>query len=259
MIRSYKCVDNPSRAINKETYTNPKLMAEFAKSGRYISLPILPIISVCLGVKFENGIKALPIFEKIEEIDLQMDYENEAYKTMVKALEILDPAKTVIEIRGPLATLDNLLELTKVMRAMKKKREILNDLYDKLSDIYIDYMKKMLEKGVKVFSFSESILDPKVFGEKEIARYVDDFLEKFLKKVLLLENNYKFTFHLCPKSTFALIDLDKAYFEEIELEKPKKYIDILFSEHSLMGDRCINLADKSFDKVNKIKIGRENV
>ena len=151
MIRTYECIDNPERPIkNNEILTNPKLMADYAKDGRYVSLPVVPMIPICLGVKFENGRTAYPIYD-------------------------------------------------------------------------------------------------------DICDYVDDFLLNFLKEVEKLAGEYKFTLHLCPKSTLAIVDLNKADFEAIDFDNPRKYIDILFDNPStLMGDRCINLADEEFNKVNKI-------
>lgn len=254
MILSYECIDNPERPINNnEILTNSKLMSDYAKDGIYISLPVVPIIPLCLGVSFENGRTAYPIYEKISDINLDMDYNKDEYKAMLKALEILGVDKTVIEIRGPISVLDNLLGATKVMKAMRKDRDTLKKIYDKLREIYIEYIKKLLDKGVKVFSFTESILDPKLLGPREVANYVDDFLISFLKDIEKLSYEYKFTLHLCPKSSLALVDLAKASFVPLGFENQKKYIDILFENpYVFMGDRCINLADKEFNKVNKI-------
>lgn len=259
MIRSYECIDNPERPIeNNEILTNPKLMADYASEGRYLSLPVVPMIPICLGVSFENGRTSYPIYDDISDIKLKMDYDRAEYIAMVEALEILGPDKTVIEIRGPISCLDNLLGATKVMKAMRKKRDILNGLYGELTKIYLAYIRKMLDKGVRVFSFTESILDPKVLGPREVGNYIDDFLLGFLRQAQNLASEYKFTIHLCPKSSLALVDLDKAQFVPIDFESPKKYIDILFENpYPLMGDRCINLADKEFNKVNKIVLREE--
>lgn len=254
MIRSYECIDNPERPIkNDHILIDSKLMVEYVRESSYLSLPVIPIIPVCLGVSFQNGRTAYPIYENIKDIKLDMDYSKAEYLSMIEALDILGADKTVIEIRGPISVLDNLIGATNVMRAMRKKRETLISLYSKLTYIYIDYIKKMLDMGVRVFSFTECILSPKVLGSREVANYVDDFLLNFLREIDKLANDYDFTLHLCPKSTFAIIDLDKGFLEPIELNNQKKYIDILFDNLStLMGDRCINLADKEFKKVNKI-------
>lgn len=257
MIRSYKCIDNPQKPISYDILLNPNKMADYACGEKFISLPLLPMISLCLGVEFENGIKANPIFEKIQDVKLEMDYEKEEYKAMVKSIEIIDNKKTVIEMRGPLAILDNLLGIEKIMRAMRKNRENLIFLYDEFIKIYLDYIKKMLEKGITIFSFAESILDVKLFGPREVGNYVDDFLLKFLKEIMILQKEIPFTFHLCPKSSLILVDLNKADFFPIEYEIPKKYIDILYENKTILGDRCLNLADKKFKSVNKIILKEE--
>ena len=257
MIRSYECIDNPERPLDEKVLTDPKLMANYAREGKYISLPVVPIISICLGAKFENGRTAYPIYENIDEVELNINYDNPEFKAMMDALEILNPKETVIEIRGPISVLDNLLGATKVMRSMRKNRDTLKTLYKQLADIYIYYIKMMLEKGVKVFSFTESILDVNVLGPREVSNYVDDFLIGFLHEILDLQNQYDFTFHLCPKSSLALVDLAKADFRSVSCDPPKKYIDILYDQKSLMGDRCINLADKEFSKVNTIVLKEE--
>ncbi|WP_236784866.1 hypothetical protein [Anaerococcus ihuae] len=95
MIRSYQCIDNPQKPIEKDILLDPNKMAAYARGEKFISLPLLPMISVCLGVEFENGIKAVPIFEKIQDVYLKMDYEKDEYKNMIKAIDILDDKKIV--------------------------------------------------------------------------------------------------------------------------------------------------------------------
>ncbi len=143
------------------------------------------------------------------------------------------------------------------MRAMRKNRENLNFLYDEFIEIYLDYIKKMLDRGITIFSFAESILDVKLFGPREASNYVDDFLLKFLKEIRILQKEIPFTFHLCPKSSLILVDLEKGEFFPIEYESPKKYIDILYENKTIFGDRCLNLADKKFKSVNKIILKEE--
>lgn len=254
MIRSYECVDKPEKPIkNQKILTDSSLIVQYVKANEYFSLPIVPMIPVCLGVEFQNGRTAYPIYDDIKDISLDMNYNKAEYKAMLEALDILGADRTIIEMRGPISILDNLIGATKAMKAMRKEREVVNSLYQKFINIYIDYIRKLLSKGVRVFSFTESILDPKILGPKEVSKYVDDFLFDFLKEIEKLSEKYEFTFHLCPKSSLALIDLDKADFEAIDFDNSRKYIDILFDNPStLMGDRCINLADKEFNKVNKI-------
>lgn len=254
MIRSYECVDKPEKPIkNQKILTDSSLIVQYVKANEYFSLPIVPMIPVCLGVEFQNGRTAYPIYDDIKDISLDMNYNKAEYKAMLEALDILGADRTIIEMRGPISILDNLIGATKAMKAMRKEREVVNSLYQKFINIYIDYIRKLLSKGVRVFSFTESILDTKILGPKEVSKYVDDFLFDFLKEIEKLSEKYEFTFHLCPKSSLALIDLDKADFEAIDFDNSRKYIDILFDNPStLMGDRCINLADEEFNKVNKI-------
>ncbi|MDU5824637.1 hypothetical protein [Anaerococcus vaginalis] len=72
-----------------------------------------------------------------------------------------------------------------------------------------------------------------------------------------MQKENPFTFHLCPKSSLILVDLEKAEFFPIEYESPKKYINILYENKTILGDRCLNLADKKFKSVNKIILKEE--
>ena len=55
----------------------------------------------------------------------------------------------------------------------------------------------------------------------------------------------------------ALISLDKAEFRPIEKDEEQRYVDFLFEgEHKIFGDRCMNLSDKKFMKINEIIIRR---
>ena len=121
MIRSYECIDNPERPIeNDHILIDSKLMVDYVRENSYLSLPVIPIIPVCLGVSFQNGRTAYPIYENIKDIKLDMDYSKAEYLSMIEALDILGADKTVIEIRGPISVLDNLIGATNVMRAMRK-------------------------------------------------------------------------------------------------------------------------------------------
>lgn len=259
MIRGYTCIDNPQIPIeDEEIFTNPQKMADFALEGRYLSLPPVPMISVCLGSIFKFGRTTEPIFEKLEDVSLNMDYDKAEFKAMIEALRILGPEKTVIDIRGPISVLDNMVGAIEVMKAMRKKKDVLHSLYKDLTDIYIEYMRIFLDRGVRAFSFTESLLDVDVLGPREVKNYVNDFLLSFLKEVEKLYTEYNFVIHLCPKSSLALVDLEMAEFEEIDLLEKTPYIDIILSQDNIiMGDRCINLAPKEFDKVNKIVL-KEN-
>ena len=53
----------------------------------------------------------------------------------------------------------------------------------------------------------------------------------------------------------ALISLDKAEFRPIEKDEEQRYVDFLFEEnHKIFGDRCMNLSDRKFKKINEIII-----
>ena len=53
----------------------------------------------------------------------------------------------------------------------------------------------------------------------------------------------------------ALISLDKAEFRPIEKDEEQRYVDFLFEGNlKIFGDRCMNLSDKKFKKINEIII-----
>ena len=46
MIRSYQCIDNPQNPIENDILLDPNKMAAYARGEKFISLPLLPMISL---------------------------------------------------------------------------------------------------------------------------------------------------------------------------------------------------------------------
>ena len=123
--------------------------------------------------------------------------------------------------------LDNLVSSEVVFRSFRKKHDRIVELYDEIRKVLVEYIEKLVDSGIKLISFSDSLAGADIIGPKQMQMYVDEFLMKFLTDIQNIDKS--FNFHLCPKSTMALISLNKAEFRPIEKDEEQRYVDFLLS------------------------------
>ena len=210
--------------------------------------------SEAMGAVAELGKVSKYKYDNVDDIVIDFDYNQKHVKALFEAIhKMKDKKRVIVEVSGPLIILDNLVSSEVVFRSFRKKHDRIVELYDEIRKVLVEYIEKLVDSGIKLISFSDSLAGADIIGPKQMQMYVDEFLMKFLEDIQNIDK--PFNFHLCPKSTMALISLNKAEFRQIEKDEEQRYVDFLFEgEHKIFGDRCMNLLDKKFKKINEIII-----
>lgn len=257
-IMTYNCVPNESEPITDEKlFDDSDCLVEHFKNVDYASIPLSSTLeSEAMGAVAEMGKVKNYKYDDVNDVVIDFDYNHKHVRTLFEAIEKMNgKKKIVVEVSGPLVILDNLVSSEKVFRSLRKKHDRIVELYDEIRSVLVQYIDKLIDCGVKVISFSDSLAAADIIGPKQTEIYVDEFLMKFLDDIKNIDK--PFNLHLCPKSTMALIGLGKAEFKKIEKNTEQRYIDFLFEgDNKIFGDRCMNLSDRKFKKINEIIIRR---
>lgn len=186
-----------------------------------------------------------------------IDFSKGRISEVLKAISYLSKSgeKVCLEIAGPITVLNGLIDLRRVFRAMRKDKELVLKVYDKIHKNLLEYAKKSIDSGVYMISYADSSAGLGILGPKMSVDFVNDFTYGFLKD---LENLAKdeVIVHLCPKTSLSLVDTLKADFIDTELPMSMTYgeaIDYVKDMNYFVGQMCINNLDKEM-KTKKIKL-----
>lgn len=140
--------------------------------------------------------------------------------------------QVVLQVSGPFTILNVLIDARYVFKAMRKRPELMKEVFWKLGKEILKFVKTAEEYGVELISYADSSGGVNILGPKMAAQVMEDFTYEFLKK--LSEATDKRTMILlCPKTTFALLGTEKAEFEAVGLGEPMRY-----------GEACIRAIGK---------------
>ncbi|MDU1213242.1 uroporphyrinogen decarboxylase family protein [Finegoldia magna] len=255
-VGTYNCIIMETTPItDPKLFEDAECLVEHFKDEDYASIPMSSTLeSEAMGAVAELGKVSKYKYDNVDDIVIDFDYNQKHVKALFEAIhKMKDKKRVIVEVSGPLIILDNLVSSEVVFRSFRKKHDRIVELYDEIRKVLVEYIEKLVDSGIKLISFSDSLAGADIIGPKQMQMYVDEFLMKFLEDIQNIDK--PFNFHLCPKSTMALISLNKAEFRQIEKDEEQRYVDFLFEgEHKIFGDRCMNLLDKKFKKINEIII-----
>lgn len=269
-IVDYKCV-NENRIIVSpkvaeetglsfpETYLHAETMAKlslYLKEANKEYYAILPFCHTVEGEAFgglvnlgnENvGPRASGyICESLEEVAKlkDIDFSKGRIAEVLKAIEILKDQgeKVMLEVSGPITVLNVLIDASQVFKGMRKKPELLKEIYAHIARNLLKFIDLAKERGADVISYADSAGAVNIVGPKLSEKFIDDFLYDFLKE-LEKRLDGDLIVHLCPKTTLQLIGTEKATFKEIDLGKAMEYaeaMDKVKTQAKFLGERCIN-------------------
>lgn len=157
----------------------------------------------------------------------------------------------VLEIAGPFTILNVLIDARFIFKAMRKKPEVMRQVFAKIERELLHYIEEALKYDVNLISYADSSGGLNILGPKMAAQVVDDFTYEFLKKAEKLVNEDSMIL-LCPKTTFALIGEERAEWKDVILEEPLRYGEAcvsLIGKEKFAGQMCIK--NVSFKLTNK--------
>ncbi len=137
-----------------------------------------------------------------------------------------------LQVSGPLTILNVLIDAKYVFKAMRKKPELMKEVFWKLGAEILRFMEEGKKYGADLISYADSSGGVNILGPKMAGQVVEDFTYGFLKKAEMLADG-KTMILLCPKTAFALLGTGKARFRDLKLPEPMAY-----------GEGCIEMIGK---------------
>jgi len=157
----------------------------------------------------------------------------------------------VLQIAGPFTILNVLIDARYVFKAMRKKPEVMRQVFAKFEQELLRYIEEAQKYDVNLLSYADSSGGLNILGPKMASQVVDDFTYEFLKKAEKLVNENSIIL-LCPKTTFALIGKERAEWKDMILDEPLRYGEAcvsLIGKEKFAGQMCIK--NISFTLINK--------
>lgn len=141
--------------------------------------------------------------------------------------------QVVLQVSGPFTIMNVLIDPKYVFKAMRKKPELMKEVFWKLGNEILRFMDEAKKCGVSLISYADSSGGVNILGPKVARQVVEDFTYDFLKRAEGLTDSQTMIL-LCPKTTFALLGTEKAVLKNRELPEPMCY-----------GEACIHMIGKA--------------
>lgn len=173
----------------------------------------------------------------------KIDFQSGRIHEVLLACEALrgEGEHVVLDVSGPFTILNVLIDARYVFKAMRKTPEVMKDVFWKLGEEILSYMKEAQKYGVDLISYADSSGGLNILGPKMAAQVVDDFTYDFLKRAEAeLEDTSLIL--LCPKTTLALLGMEKAEFQDMPLPGPMSYGEactMMVGKARFVGQNCI--------------------
>ncbi|MGN0422931.1 MAG: uroporphyrinogen decarboxylase family protein [Lachnospiraceae bacterium] len=259
-IKDFQCTYQNSAGISAEVtrrlglsfpdaYLNHHTMAILSKAlkeydgAAFCELPFCHTVEAeAMGGRIDYGNEAVGprakeyICTSVEEIFTlpEIDFTSgRIHEVLLACRELKDAGEQVVlQISGPFTILNVLIDARYVFKAMRKKPELMKEVFWKLGNQILRFMKEACQYGVDMLSYADSSGGVNILGPKMAEQVVEDFTYDFLQKAdkIVGENTLVL---LCPKTTFALIGTGKARFQDVKLPEPENY-----------GKACIQMIGK---------------
>ena len=147
----------------------------------------------------------------------------------------------VLEIAGPFTILNVLMDIKYVFKAMRKQPELMKQVFWKIGDQLLEYIRQAQKYGVNMISYADSSGAVSIIGPAMAEQVVESFTYEFIKRAEALIGDDAVLL-LCPRTALALIGTDKAEFVDIALPGPMRYGEAcawMIGKEKILGQMCI--------------------
>lgn len=147
----------------------------------------------------------------------------------------------VLLVSGPFTILNVLIDARYVFKGMRKKPELMKQVFWKLGSEVLKFMKEAQAYGADMISYADSSGGLNILGPKMAEQVMEDFTYEFLKKARA-ELGKETLLLLCPKTTFALLGTGKAVLSDVLLSGPMEYGEAcaeVIGKVDFAGQMCI--------------------
>lgn len=155
-----------------------------------------------------------------------IDYTSGRIAEVLKACRILkEQGETVVfMISGPFTILNVLIDPRYVFKGMRKKPEIMQQVFDKIRKELIRFTARIVEAGADIISYADSSGSLNIIGPNHMEWVTEYFTWPYLKEAEKLTRG-RTQIALCPKTSFALTGLGLAEWKKIPVEGKVSYAE----------------------------------
>lgn len=226
-----KCIRQNDVEISKEVMNRydlktPEGRLDYILKEKEGFFPVFSnsIFSAMGGITEYNKVKEI-MCEDIDEFLMVADLK-------IENIDIEAVSKAVVySLDGIFTTLISFIEMSKVLRLMRKDVEKLERAFEKIEKNFILFLETMSLSGVRHFSYADPSAMPKILGKHHEKWIVDRFID-LLDKLSHLE----IVIHICP---ILFNDIKKI--RDLKNYPVKSYQDEFFKEKGfkVVGGSCI--------------------
>lgn len=147
----------------------------------------------------------------------------------------------VLDVSGPFTILNSLMDGKDLFPLMRKAPEAMERILEKMEKNIVSFIMEAVRADVQMISYADSAGGVNILGPKHGAWVAERFTYPLMKKledalpedVLML---------LCPKTTLALLGIEKAEWEDLSLSGPMPYAQgcaEVIGQTRFVGQMCI--------------------
>ncbi|WP_441561556.1 uroporphyrinogen decarboxylase family protein [Colibacter massiliensis] len=194
-----------------------------------------------------------------------MDVAQGRVAEVLKACKRLaDEGETVIlEVCGPITLLNGLVDLKYVFKGLRRKPELMAQVFGKIEKNLFTYIEAAVAAGVKIISYADSVAGLNIMGPKVLQDYTVSRVAPFLRSLDDMIGR-KALILLCPKTAYALDGTGTGKYVPLGLDdRPGlTYEDgwlYGIGKVGFMGQMCIKNAKSvvAADKIYEIRLKEE--
>lgn len=178
---------------------------------------------------------------------------------VLKGCRILrDQGRNVIlMVSGPFTIMNALMDSSHILKALRKEQDKMKEVLDKFRVQILQFMQQGVLSGVNILSYADSMGSLNILGPKYLEWLTEEFTYPLLKEAEKKVGDHTLI-SLCPKTTFALLGIEKAEFSEVALDGKMSYMDACLNSKDkvkIIGENCIkNLNYNVNGKIRAVKL-----
>lgn len=155
------------------------------------------------------------------------------HETLLACKALADAGEHVLFVAsGPFTVLNVLIDARHVFKAFRKEPEVVGRIYEHLLSQSFELMTQAKAHGAEFLSFGDSAGGVNLIGPKLMEQLTRDYSYTFVKRASALADESTMVL-LCPKTSYALVQMGYAEFVEHPLSGPMRY-----------GEACIEMLGK---------------
>ncbi|MEL7565762.1 MAG: uroporphyrinogen decarboxylase family protein [Dehalobacterium sp.] len=177
----------------------------------------------------------------------EIDYTKGRIAEVLKACKFLREKgeDVVLEISGPFTILNVLIDPRVIFKILRKDPDSMKEIFAKLHKEILCFVEEGLRAGANMISYADAAGGLNILGPKLSEHVVEVFTYPLLKEMEKILRDDAIIL-LCPKTTFALLGIDRAIWKDIDLAKPVKFSEgcaKIIGQAKFAGQMCIKNKD----------------